>query len=79
MMVSMTTKKVTRKASKPRPDRYSKKRSGYISQSVRLTVDENKLVRQAADLEGFSINLWATRTLVAAAKKQIAAAANNQP
>jgi uncharacterized protein (DUF1778 family) len=70
----MTTKKSTRKAAKPRPDRYSKKRSGYISQSVRLTVAENKLLREAAELEGMSINFWATRALVAAAKKAIAAA-----
>jgi len=70
----MAIKKSDRKAAKPRPDKYSKKRSGYVNQGVRLTVDENKLVRQAASLEGFSINLWATRTLVNAAKKQIAAA-----
>jgi hypothetical protein len=78
-MAFMATKKSSRGASKPRPDRYSKKRSGYISQSVRLTVAENKLMREAAELEGFSINFWATRTLVAAAKKQIAAAANDKP
>lgn len=75
----MTTKKSTRKAAKPRPDRYSKKRSGYISQSVRLTVAENKLLREAAEFEGMSINFWATRALVAAAKKAIAAAATDNP
>jgi uncharacterized protein (DUF1778 family) len=75
----MATKKTPRKSSKPRPDKYSKKRSGYISQSLRLTSDENKLLRQAAGLEGFSINFWSVRTLVAAAKKQIAAAETPQP
>jgi hypothetical protein len=78
-MAFMATKKLSRGASKPRPDKYSKKRFGTVSQSVRLTVQENRLVRKAADLEGFSINLWATRTLVAAAKQQIAAAASEQP
>ena len=71
MMLNMTTKKVTRKTAKARPDKYSKKRSGYISQSVRLTVAENKLVRSAAELDGFSINFFATRALVAAAKARI--------
>jgi len=71
----MATKKETRKAARPRPDKYSKKRSGYVSQSVRLTVAENKLVREAADLDGASINFWATRALVTAAKAQLAKAA----
>jgi uncharacterized protein (DUF1778 family) len=78
-MRHMATKKITRKAAKPRPDRYSKKRTGYVSQSIRLTVEENKLVRRAADLDGMSINFWATRNLVAAAKKQIAAAEKINP
>ena len=43
---------------------------------IRLSVDQNKLLRQAAELEGFSLNLWMTRTLVAAAKKRIAAEPN---
>jgi uncharacterized protein (DUF1778 family) len=75
----MTTKKPTRRAARPRPDKYSKKRSGYVSQTVRLTVEQNKLVREAADLEGMSISFWSSRTLVAAAKKQIAASANDKP
>jgi uncharacterized protein (DUF1778 family) len=50
-----------------------------VSQSVRLSVEQNKLVREAAGIEGMSVNFWASRTLVAAAKKQIAAAANTQP
>ena len=47
-----------------------------MSQTVRLDVDQNKLVRKAADLEGMSISFWASRTLVAAAKKIIAASEN---
>lgn len=71
----MATSKKAPRAAKSRPDRYSKKRSGTINQSVRLTVEQNKLIREAADLEGMSISFWANRTLVAAAKKLIAAAA----
>ena len=75
MMLSMANSKKVPRAAKARPDRYSKKRSGIINQSVRLTVEQNKLIREAADLEGMSISFWANRTLVAAAKKLIAAAA----
>jgi uncharacterized protein (DUF1778 family) len=67
----MATKKASRKAARPRPDRYSKKRSGYVAQTLRLTVEENKLIRQAADLEGASINFWATRALVTSARTSI--------
>jgi uncharacterized protein (DUF1778 family) len=37
-----------------------------------LTTDENKLVREASSLEGMSINFWAVRALVTAAKEGIA-------
>jgi uncharacterized protein (DUF1778 family) len=77
MMLSMATSKKTPKAARPRPDRYSKKRSGYVSQTVRISVEQNRLIREAADLEGMSISFWASRTLVAAAKKQIATAAKD--
>jgi len=69
----MATKKSARGGASARPDLYSKKRSGFVKQGVRLSVDQNKLLRQAAELEGFSLNLWMTRVLVAAAKKRIAA------
>jgi len=72
----MATKKTVRGGSSPRPDMYSKKRSGFVKTGIRLSVDQNKLLRQAAELEGFSLNLWMTRTLVAAAKKRIAAEPN---
>jgi uncharacterized protein (DUF1778 family) len=68
-----TKKKLVRKASKPRPDMASKKRSGYVAQSVRLTVEEAKLIRKAAHAKGESTNFWMTKLLVAAAKKQVAA------
>jgi uncharacterized protein (DUF1778 family) len=61
-----------RKAARPRPDRYSKKKAGYVSQSLRLTADENKLIRKASGLEGSSINHWAVLALVKAAKARIA-------
>lgn len=68
----MAMKTVKRGASAPRPDRRSKKRSGTVKQTVRLTVDENKLLRLAADLEGMSIAFWSKRLLLAGAKKRIA-------
>ena len=71
-MALMATKKTARGGSGARPDLYSKKRSGFVKQGVRLSTDHNKLLRAAAELEGFSLNLWMTRTLVAAAKKRIA-------
>jgi hypothetical protein len=73
----MATSKSSPKFSGARPDRYSKKRSGNISQSVRITVAENKLLRDAASLDRMSINAWCGKTLVAAAKKRIAAEPNN--
>lgn len=75
----MSISKKTPKAARPRKDKYSKKRSGWVSQTVRISVDQNKLIREAADLEGMSISFWASRALVAAAKKQIAAAATDNP
>jgi uncharacterized protein (DUF1778 family) len=66
------TKKNISVAGRPRPDLYSKKRSGYIKTGVRLTVAENKLCRRAATLEGMSWNFWAMRVLVKAAKERIA-------
>jgi len=71
MMALMATKKTMRGGASARPDLYSKKRSGFIKQGVRISVEHNKLLRRAAELEGFSLNLWMTRTLVAAAKKRI--------
>jgi uncharacterized protein (DUF1778 family) len=68
----MATKKIVRRSSSPRPDRQSKKRSGYLNQSLRLTVADNKLLREAAALDGCSINFWAVRALVAASKVRIA-------
>jgi uncharacterized protein (DUF1778 family) len=69
-MEPMATKKMVR-GSLPRPDRSSKKRSGLLKTGIRLSVDDNKLLKKAAELEGFSVNLWMVRTLVAAAKKRI--------
>jgi uncharacterized protein (DUF1778 family) len=73
-MVFMTTKKAIRKSARPRPDRYSKKKKGYVAQSLRVTVEEAKLIRKAAALKQFSINLWITQTLIPIAKREIAAA-----
>jgi uncharacterized protein (DUF1778 family) len=66
-----TNKTPPRKASRPRPDRHSKKRTGYVSQSIRLTVADNKLLREASALEGMSINFWASRALITAANNRI--------
>ena len=69
----MATKKMSRRATTGRPDRYSKKRSGMVAQSLRFNGEENKLIREAAEADGRSINAWGTRILITAAKKQIAA------
>jgi uncharacterized protein (DUF1778 family) len=61
-----------KKTPSARPDKYSKKRSGMTAQSLRLTVAENKLLREAATIERMSINVWGVRTLLAAAKRIIA-------
>jgi len=59
---------------KARPDLHSKRKDGLVNQSLRLTVDENKLVRKAAALERRSINSWAVGELVKAAEASIATA-----
>jgi len=66
----MSTPKVER-LSGPRPDRYSKKKSGPLKQSLRLTVDENKLIRKAAGINRQSINNWMVGVLMTAAKAQL--------
>ena len=68
----MARKKVVG-VSVPRPDRYSKKRGGTVAQSLRLSVADNRVLRQAATLKGQSINVWAVAVLVATANKTIAA------
>jgi uncharacterized protein (DUF1778 family) len=68
----MTAKTPKRRAGAGRPDRRSKKRSGYVNQTLRPDVQQNKLIREAAELEGLSINFWAVRVLVSEARKRIA-------
>lgn len=70
MMPYMAAKKVVRRGTKSRPDKYSKKRSGMVAQSLRLTVQENKLLRKAAG--ALSFNLWATQVLIDAANQILA-------
>lgn len=55
----------------PRPDLYSKKRSGKVAQSLRITVEQNKKYRKAASLQGYSLNTWMVRWLDAAALHDI--------
>jgi predicted HicB family RNase H-like nuclease len=61
-----TTKKT--KVGAPRPDRYSDKTEGKMRQTLRLSPEQNQLIRAAAEEEGLSINTWAIRILVKAAK-----------
>lgn len=42
-----------------------------MSQSVRLSVADNKILREAAALDGMSINFWASRALLVAANNRI--------
>ena len=60
----MTTKKQVSKYSGPRPDRFSKKRSGTVAQTVRFSVQENKQIRKAATLQKMSISAWGAVTLL---------------
>ena len=70
----MTTKKGRGPSRRPRPDLHSNKKEGFVTQGIRISVDENKLIRQAAEIERRSINAWAVDALVNAAKKVIRAA-----
>ena len=47
-------------------------KSGYISQTLRITAEENDLVHKAAAIVGLSINGWACETLRKAALAIIA-------
>jgi uncharacterized protein (DUF1778 family) len=49
----------------------SVKTEGYIVQSIRMLVDENNLVREAAAKANTSINLWCVEALTSAAEKAV--------
>jgi uncharacterized protein (DUF1778 family) len=66
----MANKKKT-PVGRPRPDRYSDKTDGKLRQTLRLSPEQNQLLRAAAEDEGLSINTWAVRILVRAAKTHI--------
>jgi len=70
-MALMANKKVP-VGGAPRPDLYSKKRSGTVKTGIRISVADNKLLRKAAELERMSQSLWMVRALLAAAKARIA-------
>jgi hypothetical protein len=63
---------LTRRSARPRPDRYSDKKQGFVSQSWRVSVEDVHLIREAAALKGLSINHWMTRHLVTLAKRELA-------
>jgi uncharacterized protein (DUF1778 family) len=56
------------RAGRPRPDLDSDKTDGKVSQTLRLSPEQNTLIRAAAREENRSINAWAVRLLVRAAK-----------
>ena len=66
-MPSKTKPRISRKPSAS-TKRHSKKTSGYVSQALRLSVADNKLLRKTAKRERLSFNAWATRILVNAAQ-----------
>jgi predicted HicB family RNase H-like nuclease len=66
----MTYRKTVNAHSK-KVGRPSKKRTGYISTSVRLSVEDNRDLRKAAGLVKVSFNGWAVETLRRAAKNII--------
>jgi hypothetical protein len=79
MTKKTTKKKVRRGGSKPRPDMHSKKRSGYVAMSLRVSVPEARLIRAASANQDMSANLWMSKLVLAAAKKELAAAAKATP
>lgn len=59
-----------RLAKKNYPGRSTKETgSDYMTTSLRLTVDENKTLREASAKVGISFNWWAVQLLTAEAKK----------
>jgi predicted HicB family RNase H-like nuclease len=68
--ITMTAKSTFKKYAgrSPRPDRYSDKTEGKIRQTLRLSPEQNQLIRAVAEAEGLSINTWAVRLLMRAAK-----------
>jgi uncharacterized protein (DUF1778 family) len=56
---------------------YSKKKKGFVATSLRMTVEEAKLVREASLHNRMSTNLWMLTTLIPAAKKELAKAAKD--
>jgi hypothetical protein len=69
----MASRKIARRAAKPRPDRQSTKRSGMIRQSLRLDISEARLLRKAAGQKRprLSIHAWMVDTLMSAAKREL--------
>ena len=68
----MANKKIPNRRERPRPDRYSDKTDGKLKQTLRLTPEQNKVIREASKLEGLSINNWAVRILVRFAERRVA-------
>jgi len=50
---------------------YSKKRSGMVHQGFAISVEENKLIRKAAELDKRSIRSWIGYNILLAAKRII--------
>lgn len=63
----MPKKEATRN-SRTSPGRKSKKRTGFVTQSIRLEVADNKTIHAAAKSARQSFNSWAVDTLIAAAE-----------
>lgn len=61
----MATKKTSSANRGPR----SKKRTGHITQSIRIPVSDNKLLHRAAKEDGRSFNGWAINVLMREANK----------
>jgi uncharacterized protein (DUF1778 family) len=69
---------VIKKQPKKRLRKYkpvSPKKTGYVVQSLRLSVEDNLLIHEASDIAKFSFNGWAVTKLVEEAKRVIAKAA----
>jgi hypothetical protein len=65
----MATKKLTTKGYAKGVGQRSKKRTGYIVQSIRILVADNKKMHNAAKAENRSFNGWAQTVLLREADK----------
>lgn len=71
MIGVMVKKKVAYKPAPARPDMHSKKRSGILRMSLRVNIDEARLIRKAAKQKRMSAHYWMLTNLLDLARIQL--------